>query len=368
MSLVYSALTAADAEKEGAKIQVGIVGSANDTYIKWGLAAMQFDSSALSVKKVSMEENAARAALEKGEIAAYVVFPENFVENAMSGDVGKLRLVSTVGAVGLVAIVKEEVTVLVDKILASCENGSFGVGDALDDNALGQLSGDHINGMALEYVDFLFDRSKMYRVENLSQNSPPFAQYMLGGLSVLLILLWGLPFAPLLIRKDLALEKVLRARRIGTMQQVLGEFTAFFLALTVLLAGMALVLRHGGLLPEEMTGWRLFWGALPTVLMAAALCYCLYTLSNQLIGGVLLTFFVVLALGFAGGCMYPVQVFPMGMQRLAAILPTGIARQSLTACFLGETPTGTAALLGFGCGFLALAMMLRHDKTARDGR
>lgn len=368
MSLVFTAMMNADADTEDVKVRVGVVGTANDKYLKWGLAAMQLDSTAMSIKLVAMEEAAAMTALKQGDIAAYIVFPENFMDDAMAGDVGQLRLVSTVGAAGLVSIVKEEITVLVDKILASCENGAYGAGDAMADNGYGHTYYDHVNDLALEYVDLLFDRSRMYRVESLLQDSVPFDRYMLGGLSTLLIFLCCLPFAPLYIRGDQALSLALRCRRVGTVKQTVAEYGAYFAVLTALLALIAMVLRYGGMLPEGTTGLSLFLSALPTLLMASSLCYCLYTVSDHLIGGILLAFFTVIALGFAGGCMYPIQVFPGTMQRLAAALPTGIARQSLTACFMGARPVGVLPLLCCSAAFLAIAMAARSHKAGRVWR
>lgn len=365
MSLLFTAMQRTETEGKEAKISVGIVRATQNPYLQWGLAALQFDSSAMSLKLVPMEEPEAMGALEQGDIVAYVVFPENFIEDAMAGDVGRLRLVSTVGAAGLVPLFKEEVTGLVDKILSACENGAYGAGDAVTDNGLEQHYHQYVNEMSLEYMDFLFDRSRMYRVKNLTQDSIPFHQYMLGGLSVLLLMLCCLPFAPLYIRRDHALPRLLRTRRIGPAKQTLAEFGAYLAGLMLLLGVVAAVLRRGNLLPGGVSAAAVFVGAIPTLAMAASLTYFLYTLADRLMGGILLSFFAVLVLGFAGGCMYPVQVFPPTMQRLASALPTGIARQSITGCLLGEAPTGIWPLLGCSAVFLTAAMGLRGHKAGR---
>ena len=368
MSVLFTAMTNSQAASADTKIRIGIVGSDENGYLKWGMAAMQFDSASMSIKLVSMEEEKAVRALEQGNIAAYVVFPENFIEDAMAGQVGQLRLVSTVGATGLVSIFKEEVTGLVDKILSACENGSYGAGAAVADNGLENQYYKHINDISVEYMDFLFDRSRMYRVENLAQNSLTLQQYMLGGLSVLLMMLCCLPFAPLYIRRDHALARMLQARGVGPVKQTAAEFCAYFGALIVLLTVVAAVLRRSNLLPVEVSGFSLLTGAMPTLFMAAALCFCLYALTDNLIGGILLSFLGVLSLGFVGGCMYPVQVFPQAMQRMAAVVPSGIARQSITNCVLGNAPTGILPLLGYGTAFLAIAMAFRWSQAGKTGR
>lgn len=369
LGMVYQAMVAAqEAEnaEQTAKIRVGIVGTAGDKYMQWGLAAMQFDSSAMSIQMAQMEESEAVSALEQGEIAAFVVFPENFVDEALYGNVQQLRFVSTVGAAGLVSIIKEEVTVIVERVLVACESGSYGVGEALSDNGYGNLWGKHVNGLALEYVDFLFDRSKVYHVQTITQeNFVPFDRYMLGGLTVLLLMLACLPFAPLHIRSDRSLSRLLRSQRVGAGCQVLAEFGGYVAGLSVLLAAVAAVIGFAGVMPEGIAAWKVFFGALPALVMIAALTYLLYSLSDHLIGGVLLTFFTVLALCFIGGCMYPISVFPVTVQSLAAVLPSGLARQSVTACIQGEAPTDIWALLGYSAAFLAIAAAVRSRKTGK---
>lgn len=369
LGIVYQAMVAAQKSEnaeQSAKIRVGIVGTAGDQYMQWGLAAMQFDSSAMSIQMVQLEESEAVAALERGDIGAFVVFPENFVDEALYGNVQQLRFVSTAGAAGLVSIIKEEVTMVIDRILVACESGSYGAGEALKDNGHGNLWGKHVNDLALEYVDFLFDRSKVYRVETvLQENFVPFDRYMLGGLTLLLLMLAGLPFAPLYIRADPSLPRLLRSQCVGTWSQVLAEFGGFFAGLAVLLSAVALIIDLAGMLLGTASAWSLFFGALPALLMIAALIYLLFSLSDHLLGGVLLTFFAVLALCFVGGCMYPVFVFPVTVQRLAAVLPSGLARESVTACIQGQSPSDVWALLGYSTGFLALAIGIRSYKTGK---
>lgn len=369
MSLVYNAMVVAqeaeDAENS-AKIAVGVVGTAGDQYLQWGLAAMQFDSTAMSIQLKPMDEDVAIEGLESGQIAAYIVFPDTFVDEALRGNVQQVRFVSTAGAAGLVSILKEEITTIVGDILVACESGSYGVGDALTDTGNDHLWGKHVNDLALDYVDFLFVRSKMYRVESLAvKDAVPFDRYMLGGLTVLLLMLSCLPFAPLYIRGDRALSRVLRARRVGAVAQTAAEFGGFGAGLALLLGAVTIVLHQSGLLPEETAGWRLFMGTLPSLFVIAAVSYLMYSVSDHLISGVLLAFFVTLALCFLGGCMYPVQIFPESIQRLAAVLPTGLARQSITGCFMGIGPGSQWALAGYGMGFLALATAIRGYKAGK---
>jgi hypothetical protein len=188
---------------------------------------------------------------------------------------------------------------------------------------------------------------------------------MLAGLTVLLLMLSCLPFAPLYIQADRSLSRVLRSKRIGAVKQTLAEFGGYGGGLCLLLGAVTLVLHFSGLLPEGASGWQLFAGALPSLFVMAALSYLMYALSAHLISGVLLAFFTTLALCFLGGCMYPVQIFPDSIQRLAAVLPTGLARQSLTDCFMGMQAGHVWLLLGYGSIFLALATVIRGYQAGK---
>lgn len=370
MSVVFNAMVVADDQENQSdltRLKLGVVGTAGDKYLKWGLAALQFDTTALSMNLVAMEEDEAQRALEQGQIAAYLVFPEGFVDSAMDGEVLKVRFVCTVGASGMISIIKEEVTGIVERTVIACEKGSYGVRPALRENGVEGPYGKYIDEMSLEYVEFLFDRSKMYQVETMDAASVPFDRYMLGGLTVVLMLLACLPFAPLYIRADRSLARVLRSRRVGVLTQTASDFGAYFAAMSVLLATVSLVAHFGGLLPAGMPGWKLFFGALPAVLMLTAMTFFMYSLSGHLTSGVLLTFFAILALGYIGGCMYPIHFFPLSVQALAPWLPTGVARVSITACFVGQTAGNIGPLLAYSALFLTATVAVRSYKTGKAG-
>ena len=368
MSIVFNALMALDeADADTTKIKVGFVGTAGDTYLQWGMAAMEFDSTAMSMEISAMDsEDAAMQALEKGQIAAYIVIPEGFVDNALRGNMMQLKFVSTTGAAGLVSILKEEVTGIVDTLLVEAQSGTYGVGQALRENGYGNIAGKHVNAMSLEYVDFVFERSRLYRVEPLEiDGGIGFDKYMLGGLTVLFLMLTCLTFAPLYVRGDYALSRVLRSRRVSSVVQTAVEFGAYLMGLLLLLGVSVFVLQTGGLLPETVAGWELFLAAVPTLLMEAAFSYLLFELAENLISGVLLTFFATLVLCFIGGCMYPAFFFPVSVQKIAGVLPTGIARMSLSACFADTARISILPLLAYAVGFVLLAAVVRSRKLGK---
>jgi len=136
---VFSMMVRQDAiAPENQKFQVGMVGTAGDTMVQMGLAALKsFDSSQMSMEIVEMTEPEARAALEKGAIGAYIVIPEDFVDEAMTGHILPLKFVSTTGAASVVSVFKEEVTEVISLLLLESQRGVYGMQGAMKAQDIG---------------------------------------------------------------------------------------------------------------------------------------------------------------------------------------------------------------------------------------
>lgn len=340
------------------KFQVALVGTADDTFVQMGVAALRtFDSTQLSMEIVEMEEAEARAALEAGTIGAYIVIPEDFVDEAMAGRILPLRFVSTVGAASVVSVFKEEVTQVISVLLLQSQRGVYGMQAAMKDASIGGR-GDKMNELAFQMVEYILIRDRTYRLEELGvSDSVGLEGYLLCGLWVLFLWLSCLPFAPLLIRRDLSLERMLASRGPSLAAQALWEFTVYFLSLLVLvLVTLALAGAFAPALWQSLS----LGAAVPVALLAAAFSYMLYALCADLIGGVLLQFFTAVALCFVSGCMYPVYFFPESVQRLAPWLPTGAARDLLAGVLTGQGDE-RALWLVLGCSgaFCALGVAAR---------
>ncbi len=361
LGVLYNGILALDAENtQQTKFQVGLVGTAGNTYIELGLAMLgSFDSTRFSVEFVQMEEPEAEKAMQQGKLSAYMVIPEGFIDAAQQGNFLPVRFVSTVGATGLVSILKDEMTKIVETILIETQKGTYGAGDAAD--AGGADSNAVIYNISLKYVEFVLARSKLYRVQESGIfDGLGLGGYLVSGLGVVLFLLICLSFAPMMIRRDHALSRMLCARRNPAEIQLLLDFAVYMTGLLAI-GGVVLLLLtvKGGLsLLAVVKG-------LPALLALGAMSMLLYELVSDLVSGVLVQFFVSLALCFVSGCMYPIAFFPETVQRIAAYLPTGLARMQLADCLRGGySPYTTCMLLAFAGLFLGVAMLIRKTKVA----
>lgn len=344
------------------KFHIGVVGTASDFYLQMGLKALDsIDSTRFSIELVEMEEKAAEDAMRKGTIAAFVVFPEGFLDAAFRGDIMPLKLVSTAGSVGLVSLVKDEFSKMVEIMLLETQKGIYGSGDAM--NSLGLSGSKVVNDISIAYAEFVFSRGNIYRTGTLEAfDGLGMGGYLVTGVCIVLFLLICLTFAPVMIRRDHALGRMLCAQGRGVVAQILCDFGVYLLGL-VLIA--AVVLAYVVFWMKATVTGMMILQALPALLMLGAMSFLMYELASDMVSGVLLQFFATLVLCFITGCLYPITFFPDGVQKLAAFLPTGIARMQIANCMLQSFDFGnTLAALGYGCVFLAVAVAIRRFKTA----
>lgn len=337
------------------RLQIGFTGDIDQKYLSMGIAALQtFDDSRFALELEVLEEEDARRALEKRELAAYFVFPEGFTEAALYGDFKTIRLVTRAGAGGLELMFKDELTKTVTDLLVASQKGVYGTEFALDANGYADISLEYLNKMNYSYIEFIFNRSEIYQTEVLGiADSLSLPEYFFCSFAVFGLLLTGLPYATVFIKKDWGLSRILAAKGLSAGKQVICEYTAY---------GVSLLLT-AGLLLLALGSDTLFWHTLPVVAMTAAFTLLLFEISGNLISGLLLQFFASLCLCYASGCFYPIYTFPKTLQLIAPFLPTGMARSCLAAGITG----GGAGVLGcllYGVGFLALTVAVRRRKIA----
>jgi ABC-2 type transport system permease protein len=348
-----------DATKaENQKVPVAICGDIDDVFFQMGLAMVQNLGNTrymLELRTMTVEE--AYNALAAGQIAAYAVIPDGFMDHAMAGELLPIKMITTYGATGLVSIFKEELTEVIGELLANSEKGVFSLEEAMYDQGFGRQIGNRLDALSIKYLDHIAIRNQVYRLEVLGiADQLGLREYLICGLGVLFLLLACLPFGPLQIGKDPALYRLLRAKGCRAFGQTAAEFSAFFLAVALMAAVM---------LPIFGLGDRrhIILNILPVVLMVSAYSFLLFQLASDLMTGIVMQFLLTLGMCFVCGCIYPTSFFPAGVQQTAAWLPAGLARSQLASCFTGEAALPvTLGLLGYAFLFFGCSVWLRLRK------
>ena len=324
------------------KFKISVVGSAEDNYLSMGITALEtLDSTRFAVEIEQTDEKTARKNLESGKTAAYVVIPEGFSEAAYRGEIMKIKYYTTDSAVGVVSIFKDEVTKTISDILVDSQKGVYGLSGAVSENTSIKDTGKSMTKLALEYVSLILKRSEIYTVSALGvSDGLSTAGYFLCGILTLLILLLGIVATGVFIKRDNSLCRVIRAKGIGAVRQVICEYSAYFLLIFFITSLIIAVLgfaRISEIIPD--TGWLtpaqiplLLIKIIPAVAVITSLQFLLFEISSNLVSGVLLQFLTAVSLGYVSGCFYPIYFFPEAVQKLSDFLPSGLARVYLSGC------------------------------------
>lgn len=367
-----------NSDSENQTFQVGITGDTDNRYFSLGKAALEtFDSSRFSIKITVMSEKEAKASLQKGNISAYVVIPEGFIEDALYGKIKPLKYVSTNGSVGVVSIFKDEVTRSIEELLIQSQKGVYGLDGTMTNHGY-KDTGKYLDELNIEYVELIINRSNMYRVSEMGiSDGLSMFEYIFFGVIILFLLLSGLPYAAVFIKRDYSLNKLLASKSTGTLKQISGEYIAyllvnFFTAVVVMCAVIA-ILPYAGV--SGVT--EIIMLAKPVVLiiglfcimaMTSAFSIMIFELTKDIISGVLMHFFLTVSLCYISGCLYPIYTFPKIIQRISPFLPTGMARALLADCVLGKSVAShILGLCVYMVIFIGITMYIRKNKICDRG-
>lgn len=356
-------------ESSNMKVPIAVVGQAEDSYLEMGLTALQsLDSSRFAIEVVEMKEDEAKTALEEGEIAAYIVIPEGFVDAALRGEVMTIEYVSTMGATGLVSMFKDEITHVIADVVLACQRGMYGIEGACEEQQVPGY-GKYMNALSKAYVKMVLVRSEIYHVEELGlEDELGLEGYLFSGICVVFFALAVLPFGQMLIKHDLSLSKLLASKSRSITAQTISEFIAFFTGyacvLLVAFGAVSLLLKVFDI-PMQWLFANIdlirILRIIPALLLVASFAYMLYSFSGNLVGGMLLQFFATASMCFASGCMYPVTFFPETLQKIAGYLPHGLARECISGLMTGsEAGFRGVLMLGYSTTFVAISVIVRN--------
>ena len=305
----------------------------------------------------AMEEEQALAALERGEVTAVLLLPENFIQGVRYGENPDLRLI-VAGDRPLESLLLLWVGQGASDILSAFQGGVYAVLDLYEENPPAGLSRDQaMIDINLCYIDMALDRSNFFRIETVSatQALPIPLHYALSLLAYFALSAAPL-FMPVYSGNWLRFQRRLRGAGRSCAVGFMSGVAAGIPALTLLLFPALLAAGEGN--PLSLLGAAVLMAVFCSLFCAL---YCLAAGSAAGCGA--LAFLTSLAaLALAGGIVPPV-LLPRTLQRLIWLSPVTWLRQ-LAAWPMGyEVPASTwvcLALSAIGMGLLALALYRRE--------
>jgi len=358
-------------------VRVGIVGDMTDSYLEPALeAAKRIDTTRFTVDIITVDADEAPKLLNSGELVAYVVLPDNFVKRALEGDIGQVTCVSSSGASGFGNKITNELLRAVAEVLLYGQKTVYGFQDAA--SAVGikrSIYGPAGTDLAYKVLDIMLAREKMSETREIGgAGQEDLDDPMVSGLAVLFLLLWGITCCTVCAVRRLQLSRVLHSQGTGAFAQILCEYGAYFIFMTVtvgILASFTAVLIERipqNNLFEPIVFMRALPGFFLAVLAISAMQFFLYEAANGIVASVLLQFVCALGMGYVTGCLYPAYFFPREVQRAASFLPSWAARIHIDEWLSGRVTAGnTLLLVGYFILFFALSVIIRRARIRSRG-
>lgn len=354
--------------------KIGIVGKADDTYLGFGVAAIQtMDSTRFMADFIPMTEKEAQKAFQSGELVTYVRIPDEFLESVVYGrnDV-PLGYVASESQKGLESYLMEELSVCVSKLVTSSQASIYSMQKAARELGEREHLGSWTDELNLQMISYVLGRTGLAELETLGISiGLSVVPYYFCTILLLFCFILGISSSSLFLRRNEDLGRWMRLRGIGPFAQVLSEF-ACYLALTYACVAVPVgcawfVTDHLKFLGTKVWLDEILWALLPVTILACAMHFVIYEVVRNPVGSILLQFLGVLGMGYVSGYFYPASFFPEGIAKVGAVLPTGIALRSFSnASFHLEGSGAALGILAYVLIFLTISVLMRRWLSLRE--
>ena len=364
----------------GARYRIGMVGDLSDSYLGFGIAALQeMDDSRFMIELAGMSEDEAEEAFLRGELYAVMRVPDGLLESIVSGDNDCLITYTPAeGHKGLGTMVMGEITDIASALVTSSQSAIYAMQRMLIDQGRGDEVSRETDRLNLLLINLVLSRSGFGEVEVLGYaDGLSMELYYFCSAVLLFLLLAGLLNCSFFARRSAALAPFLKARGVGAFRQILGEYLAYlslvYMGILCLSLPLAFALeREFVMIPEwEGMGASPFFiflrTLLPVAAMFAAFQFFLYEAAEGIVNGILLQFFCGIGLGYLSGYFYPAAFFPEKMRMIGGVLPTGAAARYVEEGLWSRASVSAVAwVFVWFVVFFALTVVVRGGRTGRQ--
>ncbi len=320
-------------EQDERKIGVGIVGNIDNKYMKLGVEMLNnMDSSRVSIKFESMDDSEAKKALREGQIIGYFKIDRDFIDGLENGENRPIVYVSSNG--GLMSELSKELASIFSVLIIDSERVIYAADEYLVDHPVyDRVSANTEFNMWL--IKNVLARGKIYDVENISVmgNISAIDGYVCGIIT-LFIMLSGVGLSGLLSRDKVSMLRVLKSKGLSYMSSIICELiiSTIYVMISMLILIGGFIIVKSFLLEKSLLSidsFEFVSGILIVSIMFASMHIFIYELIDQRVVAVLIEILLGISLGYIGGCIYPLSVFPDLIQKVAIFLPSGAGMKLL---------------------------------------
>lgn len=299
---------------------------------------------------VQVSEEEGFRLLERREIAALVILPEQLVEGIMNGQNPAVDVIFPKNA-QLEAMLFRELTESGAGLLRVAQAQIYGAADTAVEYGLT----DRLSVMEAEIdsynLAFALDRLAMYDEETVSATGQmSVLQYYAASGIVLFVLLSGMAVYPVMQQEPPSFQKQLKRQGTGTMWQLFCKWMCGFVCMA-LFCGIALIILElagiirpdiGMIIQSVPVSRRNHYSVvvyigifLLVLITVTTLIRMIYSLSGSRTGGILLILLVTVIMIYLSGGFIPSVFLPRIMQSLGDMLPTSYMIHAVGGLFAG---------------------------------
>lgn len=343
-------------EARTGRIAVGVVLPEDDLVAAQALKMLESLDSVKSICDFSyMTGEQSRTELLHGGVAAVLEVPDGFVSDIMQGINTPVKLIFPRNA-GTEALVFGELTNAGARTLGASQAGIYAGDELLGmyqlNESIPQLEAD-LNRIYLSYSLPREDYFRHYQVSATGDVKPQ--MFYAISACVLLLLFLPIPVCGYLSPLKPVLRRKLEMAGIGAWIRILARTCGLALLLLAVLGPVLFIGVWQGLI----TWWS---GGLPVLalicLAAAAFIVCLYQLTANPLGGIMLLFLAGIGQHFIAGGFLPSVFLPSSFRLIAPVMPSAILMkgiQMITAGIYHPPAIIGLLLLLFAGYFISLA-------------
>lgn len=359
--------------EEYTKFTIGVVANQTDSYMEITIDTLtSVDSSRSTINFINMDEKEAYESLASGEIYAYIIIPDDFIQSASKGEIKDIEYVTLSEASVMSSVVKDEVLKTFGVILNNTQKGIYAAYWAMSNNNINDADSKTDN-MAIEYLSYITKRSNMYDVNEIGiADSLSYPLYFLCSFIVIYICITGIIFSLFFSKDMLQFHKLLYVKGVKLTAQVLSEYMAYFVAVllsTIPIVVMVLYLYNNYLITDIYKNttfdsiYTLLAYIVIGVLCISAIQFLMYEAVSGLINQIIVQFVVFTLLCYLSGCFYPISFFPESIQLISSFIPIGMVREFVSIGILGNSNALLLlGLIAYTVVFLLITIAVRKIK------
>ncbi|MBD5476961.1 MAG: ABC transporter permease [Lachnospiraceae bacterium] len=380
--IAFCAVKTMEREPLAVRADIGVVAREDDRVTRMALQYVENLESASQVCHfIQMPEEEGFLALEKGEIAALVVLPEQIVQGIMDGHNPTVDIFFPKNA-GLEAMLLRELTESGAGLLRVAQAQIYGAYDTAA--AYGMMEQLSVMETDIDSYNLAFalDRLAVYDTETVSATGQmSVLQYYAASGAVLFLLLSGMALYPVMRREPLAFRRQLARQGTGGIWQGFCQWMGGFACMELLICVLWLLWKAAGVMAPEAvgkitaalvgrgsagsTGMKIGMFLLVTVTVSTYI-YLLYSMAGSRTGSILLICLISVVMVYLSGGLIP-SVFLSGtVQKVGEKLPTAYLIRAVGGLYAGYG-AGTLGRCAAGMGvytavFGAMAYLFRRGE------